>query len=289
MDSVSPETPIRDVVDRCCVWESHADPVVRRIGKPNTDPTYPTYGVGDSDSDNETTRETREAVVTGQIRAESSGGLAKARNFDRGVSGSEAGGVRRRKTDTEAGKGDTESTTRSYRPSSTDDIGTDVTLFPQGTAPTTATAYATMDVVCFSCGKSSHMTTRCPNLNEAYPFLQPGWRTEKTFVVISPRQLIREGGSASQVSDHARPRDPGGGTVPTVSPRRTIIDDVSQPVGQSGGGGGAQLVFPGVRQCGLNRLRLRTLQKVSVLMMLLDYEHMMARCGCRMIECRMEI
>ena len=60
------------------------------------------------------------------------------------------------------------------------------------------------------------------------------------------RQLIREGGSASRVSDHARPRDPGGGTVPTVSPRRTIIDDVSQAVGQSGGGGGGpQLVSPG--------------------------------------------
>ena len=65
-------------------------------------------------------------------------------NFDRGASGSEAGGVRRRKTDTEAGEGDTESTTRSYRPSSTDDIGTYVTLFPRWTAPTTATDSATM-------------------------------------------------------------------------------------------------------------------------------------------------
>ena len=43
LDSVSPETPIRDVVDRCSVWESHADPAVRRIGKPNPDPMYPTY------------------------------------------------------------------------------------------------------------------------------------------------------------------------------------------------------------------------------------------------------
>ena len=39
------------------------------------------------------------------------------------------------------------------------------------------------DVVCFSCG-------HCPNLNEAFPFLQPGWRTEKTsggFAMIPPR------------------------------------------------------------------------------------------------------
>ena len=50
-------------MDRCRVWESHADAAVRRIGKPNPDPTYPTYAVGDADSDNETTRV---AVVTGQ-------------------------------------------------------------------------------------------------------------------------------------------------------------------------------------------------------------------------------
>ena len=62
LDSVSPETPIRDVVDRCRVWESHADPAVRRMGKPSQDPTYPTYAVGDTDSDNEVTRV---AAVTG--------------------------------------------------------------------------------------------------------------------------------------------------------------------------------------------------------------------------------
>ena len=63
LDSVSPETPIRDVVDRCRVWESHADPSVRRISEPNPDPTYPIRAVGDSDSDKEATKV---AVVTGQ-------------------------------------------------------------------------------------------------------------------------------------------------------------------------------------------------------------------------------
>ena len=48
------------------------------------------------------------------------------------------------------------------------------------------------------------------------------------------RRLIREGGSASWVSIHARPRDPGGGTVSTVPPPRTILDDVSLAVEQSG-------------------------------------------------------
>ena len=56
LDSVPPETPIRDVVDRCCVWESHADPEVRQINKPSPDPIYPAYIVGDSDNLSETPR-----------------------------------------------------------------------------------------------------------------------------------------------------------------------------------------------------------------------------------------
>ena len=56
LDSVPPETPIRDVVDRCHVWESHADPAVRRVGKPSPDPIYPAYVVGDADKISENTR-----------------------------------------------------------------------------------------------------------------------------------------------------------------------------------------------------------------------------------------
>ena len=37
LDSIPPETLIRDVVDRCRVWESHADPIVRRMTKPTPD------------------------------------------------------------------------------------------------------------------------------------------------------------------------------------------------------------------------------------------------------------
>ena len=55
LDSVPPETPIWDVVDRCRIWESHADPAVRRVSKPSPEQTYPAYVVGDSDSISETT------------------------------------------------------------------------------------------------------------------------------------------------------------------------------------------------------------------------------------------
>ena len=61
LDSVPPETPIRDVVDRCRVWESHADPEIRRVSKPGPEPIYPAYVVGDSDNIIE---EIRVAAVT---------------------------------------------------------------------------------------------------------------------------------------------------------------------------------------------------------------------------------
>ena len=61
LDSVPPETPIRDVVDRCGVWESHADPEIRRVSKPGPELIYPAYVVGDSDKGVE---EIRVAAVT---------------------------------------------------------------------------------------------------------------------------------------------------------------------------------------------------------------------------------
>ena len=56
------------------------------------------------------------------------------------------------------------------------------------------------------------------------------------------RRLIRGEGFASRVRGHVRPRDPGGGTVPIVPPRRMTSDDVSDTPELSGGGGGPQLV-----------------------------------------------
>ena len=58
------------------------------------------------------------------------------------------------------------------------------------------------DVVCFSCGR------------------------------LALTLMIREGGSASRVSIHARPRDPGGGTVSTDPRRRTVLHDVFVSVEQ---------------------------------------------------------
>ena len=45
LDCVPPDTPLRDIVDRCRVWESHGTTDIRRVSKPVSDPVYPTYQV----------------------------------------------------------------------------------------------------------------------------------------------------------------------------------------------------------------------------------------------------
>ena len=45
-------------------------------------------------------------------------------------------------------------------------------------------------IVCFSFGKAGHGVGRCPELNETFPFMLPGWSAEKvgsSYVMISPR------------------------------------------------------------------------------------------------------
>ena len=45
--------PLRDIVDRCRVWESHGSPEARRISKPMPEPVYPTYVVEQPDYETE--------------------------------------------------------------------------------------------------------------------------------------------------------------------------------------------------------------------------------------------
>ena len=53
LDCVPPDTPLREIVDRCRVWESHGTTETRRVSKPVPEPVYPTYVVGQTDYDNE--------------------------------------------------------------------------------------------------------------------------------------------------------------------------------------------------------------------------------------------
>ena len=53
LDCVPPDTPLRDIVDRCRVWESHGATETRRVSKPVPEPVYPAYVVEQMDYDDE--------------------------------------------------------------------------------------------------------------------------------------------------------------------------------------------------------------------------------------------
>ena len=53
LNCVPPDTPLRDIVDQCRVWESHGPTETRRVSKPVPEPVYPTYVMGQSDYDDE--------------------------------------------------------------------------------------------------------------------------------------------------------------------------------------------------------------------------------------------
>ena len=179
--------------------ESHADPAVRRTSKPTPDPTYPTYTVGETDSDNEITRV---AAVTG---------LKSDQNQLMDV-------IRHVISNTE-------------RPNPKPEIPDIIERLQQllRESPNQAPAVVNppvpktleqmlrslfdgqrqrkrqppelrqqrrdwTDVVCFSCVNLGHTAMRCPDFNGAFPFLQPGWRTEKTPVGVTmiPPQAITD-------------------------------------------------------------------------------------------------
>ena len=67
-------------------------------------------------------------------------------------------------------------------------------------------------MVCFSCGKSGYAATRCPNLDESFPFMQPGWRAEKTpggFIMIPPRVAMNRRRVENRVSTVWTEETPG--------------------------------------------------------------------------------
>ena len=184
LDSVPPETPIRDVVDRCRVWESHADPAVRRVSKPSPDPIYPAYVVGDSDSISEMTRVaavTRPRSGPDQLEdllqwllmaVDSPAPIPEVPPVEKLL--------QRLVTETQSRPSPVVSPLAS--------VGLEqmLRLFLSGQQPTLPPPRQRPirrdwnGVVCFSCGKSGHAATLCPNLDESFPFMQPGWRPEKT-------------------------------------------------------------------------------------------------------------
>ena len=136
----------------------HADTAVRRVSKLSPDPIYPAYAVGDADNNSDTTRV---VAVTGE--RSSSNQLEEL--------------LRRVPTPAEP-------------PAPKPEVPAVEKLLQQLVKEQRPARRYWTDMVCFSCGKSGHAATRCPNLDESFPFMQPGWQTEKTpggFIMIPPR------------------------------------------------------------------------------------------------------
>ena len=188
LDSAPPETPIRDMVDRCRVWESHADPAISRTRKPTTDPMYPTFMVGETDSNNEITKV---AAVTEPKSDQHT--LMEV--------------IRRTLANTEL---------QNPKPEIPDILERLQQLLRESVPNTLEQTLKSLfngqrqrqrqplrlrqqrrdwtDVICFSRGRSGHMATRCPDFNETLPFLQPGWRMVKRSgrVTMIPPQAITD-------------------------------------------------------------------------------------------------
>ena len=201
LDCVPPDTPLRDIIDRCRVWESHGTTEMRRASKPIPEPVYPTYVVEQPDYESEPVcmvsvnkqnsqvdqtdellRKLLEAltpVTPSPIRVPKATPLDKLTEL-----------LMSQIVKSEPAPPSTVEPTRleallqTYftRQQSTG-LGPRVRQMRRNWA----------DVQCFSCGKPGHSATRCPTLDVTFPFILPGWKAEKTptgYLMISPRTAI---------------------------------------------------------------------------------------------------
>ena len=244
MDSVPPETPIRDVVDRCRVWESHADPEIRRVSKPSPDPIYPAYVVG------EHVAETLRVVAVTKPKSPPD----QLEDLLRRLLANMAAPVpvpapvpevptveklmQRLVAETQGRQ------LAAVRPPEPVGLGNLVRSYLSG-QQTLGTQIRQRPirrdwngVVCFSCGKSGHAATHCPALDELSPFMLLGWRAESTpggFIMISPRVAAERSqtatdpgeGFATRISSNVRPQDPGGGAQTMAAPRGLMNIEVT--------------------------------------------------------------
>ena len=198
LDCVPPDMPLRDIVDRCRVWESHADPEVRQISKPMLEPVYPTYLVKQPDYEtepvcvvtvhkpNSPVDQSEEllkkllAVLTPKVPP--SVRVPELSPMDKLVQLLLSETAKREPAP----------------PSPAEPPGLETllqTYFAEQQSPRQGPRFRQVrrnwsDMKCFSCGKTGHSATRCPTLDVTFPFILPGWKAEKTstgYLMISPK------------------------------------------------------------------------------------------------------
>ena len=203
LDSVPPETPIRDIVDSCRVWESHADTDDWRVVKPTPESPQPVYAV--SELTLGLTEQVTVAAVTGpSVR------LAYLETMLKRLLPyvpAQAPPPRFVPTDLET------MLTRMLlavpaqppRPASTEieAMLKRLLLGKPTQAPKPRPVIARRDwssVLCFSCGKYGHGLGKCRRLDVTFPFMGPGWSADKRgdhYMMVSPHLAAGKGNQSS--------------------------------------------------------------------------------------------
>ena len=168
LDSVPQDTPIREIVDHCRVWESHSEQ------SPGTDMYWGHTGVA-SDSREST------LVMKDSLRVEPVSVASVVQSDPMGAQ--EVGSVRNQ----DASLGILSSLiARLIRAAQEDnpaemkvplDAGTrgpPVAPFP-GTSAQSPVSEAEPVMVCFSCGRPGYGVNQCSRVDTSFPFLPPGW------------------------------------------------------------------------------------------------------------------
>ena len=199
LDCLPPDTPLRDIVDRCRVWESHSDLLARNVNQPKI--TYPAYVVKPADKEPETVRamtvnkpersvEDTNALLSKLVDMLSPGVNTTMKAPEPSTLDKLVHLLR-----------DKVATTKPVLPVTPEPTKLETKLqsflninrMPKQEFRQRPVQWDWSEVKCFSCGKSGHSATRCPTLDITFPFLLPGWRAEKTsvgYMMISPRRAM---------------------------------------------------------------------------------------------------
>ena len=184
LDGVPLETPIRDIVHHCRVWQSHADTGTRRILKPGLEMALPVYTVDEPG-----------CVLADQMVAAVTAPPARTHNLEalllRLLPTTPVPTPPSKPIPTELESLLQRLLSGALAPAPAPPPKTGITdmetllqhLFPGTPAPASRTRPGCIRrdwamIVCLSCGKSVHGVGRCPKLNETFPYMLPGWSAE---------------------------------------------------------------------------------------------------------------